>query len=89
MEPEKLVLYALQAVGGGFCSVLWFNYRLLLAKVDSTAHDLALYKVHIAENYVTQNELTKAVESFNRSVDGIIYKLGRIEDKLDSKQDKA
>lgn len=88
MELEKLILYALQVIAGAFCSVLWFNFRLLLAKADATAADLAAHKIHIAERYVTRNDLTKAVEAFNRSVDAIVTKLVRIEDKLDKKQDK-
>lgn len=88
MDAEKLILYVLQTVGGAFCAVLWFNLRYLMTKVDTTAAQLAAYKIHVAENYVSQNDLAKAVESFNRSLDGILSKLARIEDKLDNKQDK-
>lgn len=87
-ETSKLVLYLLQVVVGGFCGVLWFLYQDLKKKADGTAKELANYRVHIAETYVTQNELTKAIDALNRAVDAIFNKLDRIDNKLDNKQDK-
>ena len=64
-------------------------------KVDT--HEIALkeqsetfhaYKLHVAETYVTGNELSKAIDAFNRSIDAVFAKLDRIEEKLDKKADK-
>lgn len=87
-DLQRFLWFALQALGGGFCTLTWFNYRDLKANLEANRADLAKYKIHIAETYVTQNELTKAIDAFHRSVDAIFAKLERIEDKLDHKQDK-
>ena len=50
--------------------------------------ELSSYKLHVAETYVTSNELSKAIDSFNRAIDAVFGKLDRIEDKLDKKADK-
>jgi hypothetical protein len=44
--------------------------------------------LHVAEAYVTSNELGKAIDAFNRSIDAIFTKLDRIESKVDNKADK-
>lgn len=87
-ELQRLLLLTLQGLGGAFCAVLWLNFRDLKSKSEKTSDDLAKYKIHIAETYVTQSELAKAVDAFHRSIDAIFAKLDRIEDKLDHKQDK-
>lgn len=50
--------------------------------------NIADFKLNVAQNYVTHNDLSKAIEAFNRSIDAVFKKLERIEDKLDSKADK-
>lgn len=50
--------------------------------------DLQSYKLHVAETYVTQSDLTKAIDTFSKSVEAVFKKLERIEDKLDNKADK-
>ena len=85
---EKILLLVLQALGGGFCALLWFNFREVKSHLKNVSDDLAAYKLHIAENYVTQNELTKAIDGLAKSVDNMSSKLDRIEDKLSAKQDK-
>ena len=85
---EKILLLVLQALGGGFCALLWFNFREVKSHLKNVADDLAAYKLHIAENYVTQNELTKAIDSLTKSIDNMSSKLDKIDTKLDGKQDK-
>jgi septal ring factor EnvC (AmiA/AmiB activator) len=87
--------FCLTCVGGVF-AYLW---RRSQAQLDNTmdSHgkqlksldtELAAYKLHVAETYVTSNELSKAIDSFNRAIDAVFGKLDRIEDKLDKKADK-
>jgi len=61
------------------------------AREREAAHDknLAEYKLHVSETFSTKNDLGKAMEQLVRSVDAVFNKLERIEDKLDSKADKA
>jgi septal ring factor EnvC (AmiA/AmiB activator) len=91
MDPDlqRILLLALQAVVVGLCAVLWFLFREARAKADATAKEFAEYKVHIAENYVTHNDLTKAIDAISRSIEAVFAKLDRIEDKLDKKADKT
>lgn len=49
---------------------------------------LDAHKLHVAEHYVTNNELTKAIDGFNRAIDAVFKKLDRIEEKVDRKADK-
>lgn len=85
---QQALLWLLQFLVAGFCTVLWFNYRDLKNKSETTAKELAQYQLHIAENYVTQSELAKAIESLIKSIDAVFAKLERIDTKLDHKQDK-
>ena len=70
-------------------TVMWFLMRKLIADVEAIGKTLADYKLHVAENYVTQNGLGKAIDNFTGQVDNIFKKLERIEDKLDGKADKV
>jgi predicted nucleic acid-binding Zn-ribbon protein len=56
--------------------------------LQKRADELAAFKLHVAESYVTGNELSKAIDTFNRSIDAVFVKLDRIEEKLDKKADK-
>jgi septal ring factor EnvC (AmiA/AmiB activator) len=87
METNN-VLGLVGLFGTGAGTVVWWMFRSLAARVDSTERELAAYKLHVAETYVTSNELGKAIDAFNRSIDAIFAKLERIENKLDTKQDK-
>jgi len=89
-----LILFA-----GGAGVVLWWLFRSLHAKVDQTDRDsnlaadwikddLAKFKLHCAETYVTTTALTSSIETMNRAVDAIFKKLERIDEKLDRKADK-
>lgn len=83
---------AVVSIGGmaasGAATVAWWMFRRLQAEVDANKEALAAYKLHVAETYVTGNELSKAIDAFNRSIDAIFTKLDRIESKVDMKADK-
>lgn len=83
-----------------FALVLWWMLRKLVGDVASLEKagqaraaaqdkDLGEYKLHVSETFSTKNDLGKVMEQLNRSVDAVFNKLERIEDKLDSKVDKA
>lgn len=85
---DNTVIYIGGAVATGIGTVAFWIFRSLVARVDATEKDLAAYKLHVSESYVTSNELGKAIDAFNRSIDAIFAKLERIENKLDTKADK-
>ncbi|KVZ18649.1 hypothetical protein WT88_29660 [Burkholderia stagnalis] len=60
-----------------------------LSKSDKKHGDeLAAYKLHVAETYVTSNALSSSIDAINRAIEAIFKKLERIDDKLDNKADK-
>lgn len=65
-------------IGGGVFALLYRAHNAVATKADKTERDLAEYKLHVAETYMT-----------NKAMESILAKLDRIEDKLDKKQDKA
>jgi len=85
---DNTVLYIGGTVATGVGAVAFWIFRSLVARVDALEKDSAAYKLHVAETYVTSNELGKAIDAFNRSIDAVFAKLERIENKLDTKQDK-
>jgi len=57
-------------------------------KNDETERQLVAHRLHVAENYVTNAELAKAIEGMNKSFTEAFNKLDRISERLDSKADK-
>jgi biopolymer transport protein ExbB/TolQ len=87
-EFSKFLMWGLQVLTAVLWSVLWMNFRDLKSIAEANAKALADFKLHAAETYVTQSDLGKAIDAFNRSIDAVFAKLDRIEQKLDQKQDK-
>ncbi|MDE1139991.1 hypothetical protein [Paraburkholderia tropica] len=85
---DGTVLYIGGAIATAFGTVAWWAVRSVHARQNDFEKDLAAYKLHVAETYVTSNELGKAIDAFNRSIDAVFAKLERIEGKLDTKADK-
>jgi hypothetical protein len=69
-------------------TVMWFLMRKLIADVEALGKALDAYKLHVAENYVTQPAMTKAFEAITSHLAEVFRKLERIDDKLDKKADK-
>ena len=61
-------LTIIQIVGGGICFILYRAYLNVAVKANKVETDLAAYKLHVAETYMT----SKAMES-------VLAKLDRIE----------
>lgn len=64
------------------------NARAIADNAAISGKSLADYKLHVAETFVTKNDLSEVIKTFNRSVDAIFTKLDKIENKLDNKADK-
>ncbi|CAJ2712508.1 hypothetical protein [Burkholderia pseudomallei] len=88
------------AAAAGIFGVLGWMLKRSVAQMDQKikehdeaiqkrADELAAYKLHCAESFVTNNALEKAIDTFNRSLDAVFAKLDRIEEKLDRKVDKS
>ncbi|OVE48547.1 hypothetical protein CBW21_08250 [Chromobacterium violaceum] len=80
-------------------TVAWYLYRRLQGQVDRNGEqhskalaelhkDLSEHRLHVAENYVTNTVLTRALDSLNDTIKAVFQKLDRIDEKLDRKADK-
>jgi len=95
MIEQSIFIWALNGLGGVVCGILWWNFKALKADVVANAKsilelnaDLQAYKLHVSESYVTQTDLSKAIDNFGKALEAVFKKLERIEDKLDMKADK-
>ena len=89
---DNTVLYIGGAIAGGVSTVAWWAYRSLHARMGEAEKDLAAFKLHAAETYVTNSALEKAIDRFSASIDAVFKKLesmeGKFDRRLDSKADK-
>lgn len=86
MEPVWIV----QAVITAFAIVIWFLFRDLKGKIDKIQEDFLNYKTHVAENFITQPQLARAIEALNKTIEGVASGVARIEERLyKSHQDKS
>ncbi|NKI68976.1 hypothetical protein GN109_06050 [Collimonas pratensis] len=95
MSEPTIILWVVQGLLAVLCSVLGWNFKTLRADVvaasterEAVNKDLQAYKLHVAETYVTQTDLSKAIDNFGKAIEAVFKKLERIEDKLDMKADK-
>lgn len=94
IEP-MMIFYMVNGLLGALCAVLWWNFITLKSLIDDCnkarlldVADLQAYKLHASETYITQTDLSKAIENFGKAMEAVFKKLERIEDKLDLKADK-
>lgn len=85
---DNTVLYVGGAVATAFGTVAWWAFRSMHARVGDSEKDLAAFKLHCAETYVTSSALEKAIDRFSESINAVFKKLERIDEKLDGKADK-
>jgi len=103
-EVFGYVLAVFQFVLGAFGAVLWANFTEVKAEAlrqatttaaanDKVVKEIADHRLHTAENYTTKNDLAKAFESLNRSLESVITgmnaRFDKLDNKLDSKADKG
>jgi hypothetical protein len=99
-----VAVFGILASGAG--TVLWFLFQgvkidaeAAKSAADALKTDLANYKLYVAEHYVTQNDLTKAISSLERSIERLIDTVdknsqetrdsfGALYERLDKKADK-
>lgn len=103
----KEILVALLTLGlGGAGVVLWSLYLSVRkeaarahTRIESLGAELANYRTHVAENYVTQPALAKALNSVERTVERLIEafdsnskemreSISQIHRRVDQKADK-
>lgn len=99
MDWSGLVVTIVGLFLSGCGVVLWSLHVKLQRQTEETAKELADYRLYVAQHYVTQNELTKAVNSLERSIERLIEAVDRnsretregiseIHRRIDGKADK-
>ena len=68
-----------------FATVFWWIIQRLRTDIDMVKQQLAEHRLHVAENYVTNSELAKAIDGMNKSFSEVFAKLDRL---MESKADK-
>jgi septal ring factor EnvC (AmiA/AmiB activator) len=89
---DNTVLYVGGAVATGICTVAWWAVRAMHARISENEKDLAAFKLHCAESFVTSSALEKAIDRLSDSINAVFAKLEQMDTKfdrrLDSKADK-
>lgn len=68
-------------------AVVAFFYKKLDGRADKTHEALMDYKVHVAETFVTTDQLTRAIEHLNKTVENVAGGVLRIEARLNHQID--
>lgn len=96
---DNTVLYVGGAVATAIGTVAFWLFRSLVARVDANEKEIANYKLYVAEHYATQNDLTKAVASLEKTIERLIEAVNqnsketrdgfaRMDLRIDAKADK-
>lgn len=80
MDSNTIIEILLGALG----VVLWYLYREAKAKGDSNEKALLEFKVECANKYVTNDQLTQAIENLNKTIQTVANTVQRIENRLDN-----
>ena len=70
-------------MASGVGAVAFWMFRSLVARVDANEKELASFKLHVAETYVTDSALEKAIDRFSQSIDAVFRKLEQMDEKFD------
>lgn len=89
MQIAMGALGLLNLLAVGVTKILWSNFQEVKRGATETSRELSEFKLHCSETYSTKDDLAKAFEHLSKAIDAVFAKLERIEDKLDSKQDKV
>ena len=79
-------LWAVQLLVGVLLAVLAWNFRKVEAKADATEKEFAAFRTRVAETYVSDNDLTRALSSINQNIQTVITTVARVEERLYAKE---
>lgn len=72
--------------GAALAAIGWL-YREVKHKVDKTHEEFLIYRTHVAERYVSSEQLTKAIENLNNTINSVAEGMTRIEARLNNQLD--
>jgi phage-related minor tail protein len=78
----------IQALLGALCAVLWASLTETKKKAEKVEHDLAQYRVHVAETYASSTELKEALKDINKAFEAYGTKLDQRLDRLEERLNK-
>ena len=82
---DSTVLYVGGAVATAIGTVAWWTFRLIHARVEANEKELAAFKLHCAETYVTSSALEKAIDRLSDSINAVFAKLEQMDTKFDDR----
>jgi hypothetical protein len=80
MEAVKYLLGLLQVLVTAWCWVMYTD-------IKSAKEDIATHRLHIAENYTTKSESTRAFDTLSKNLESLLMVMNQRFDKMDSKLD--
>lgn len=102
-ELQRLILWGLQAIGAGFCTIIWFIYRDLKFKQEEQQKEFSQYKLDAAaaldaSQKEMQSKLTDyqlhasehfvTANAFSKAVEGITKSIDSMGQSMDKKLDR-
>lgn len=75
-------VWIVQGVLTAFAAVLWYLYKEIKKKLDHVQEDFLKYQTHVAENFITQPQLARAIEALNKTIESVASGVSRIEERL-------
>lgn len=87
------VMYLIQTLMGVCGVVLWAMFNDVKSQSKTTQKELADYKVQVAKEYASREEVDRIIASFNKSIEQhtviINDRFNRLENILDRVRDKS
>jgi hypothetical protein len=69
------------AVSAAVCTVIWWSYRSMDARISAAEKDLAEHKLDLAKNYTSRNEFESMTARVFERLDQIYAMLANKEDR--------
>lgn len=84
--PTPELLIVIQGLLATLCGVLWYMFLDVKRKADKNSDDLQAYKTYIAQTYVSQPQLTTAIDALLQNIQAVLTTVNKIEDRLYKKE---
>ncbi len=85
----ELMRLAFELLVTALAGVLWWNFRVLAAKIAKAQDELIAFKLSVVEDYAKKDDIKDAVSQIGKSVERLEHNMERFFDLLDRKADKS
>lgn len=81
------LVWIVQFLLGIGVALIGYMYQDVKAKAEKVKEDLADYKLHVAERYVSNDQLAKSLENLGKTIEGVASTVARIETRMNNQLD--